>query len=383
MGRTLIASHSMELPAGAAAPEWVQLLPYGTFEGRDGRGPYVLRDVAHAAAVIAATAAYQRGADVPIDYDHQLLFTQQNGQPAVASGWVKEMQARPDGLWGRVEWTAQASARVTGREYRYLSPVFRHRPDGTVTRMVAAALTNMPNLELTALASSSLLIDDEDYMDELKKLALALGLPETATAEQIAAHCQGLTTTIKAVAEANKKLAAAVGKKETDAPADVMAAASASIVALATMLKAEAPTTEKIAAAAQKVAAGAGAGDPDPSKFVPMAAFQELQTQVAAMSSSIAGDKAAAAVAQAKAEGKVSPAMEGWATGYAAKDLDGFTAWCSAAPQIVTPAKGGGATAKPPAATDKHGLTDDEIAVCSQLGLSPEEFAKNKPEEIA
>lgn len=383
MGRkSLIASHSMELPAGSTAPEWVQLLPYGTVSGRDGRGPYTLRDAAHAARVIAATTAHQRGADLPIDYDHQLLFVQQNGQPAVASGWIKELSARADGLWGRVEWTAAAAARLSEREYRYLSPVFRHQPGGEVTRLVAAALTNMPNLELTALASSSLLIDDEDYMDELKKLALALGLPETATAEQITAHCQGLATTCKAVAEAVKPLAPAVGKKDTDAPADIIAAASATLTGLATVLKTE-PTGEKLAAAAQSMAtAAAGAGNPDPTKWVPLAALTELQTQVAAMSQTLATDKAAEAVAKAKADGKISPAMEAWATDYAKKDLQGFIAYASQAPAIVTPGKSG-AGAKAPAGGNAHGLTDDELAVCSQMGLDPAAFAKTKPEETA
>lgn len=378
MGR--IASHSMELPAGATAPEWVQLLPYGTVSGRDGRGPYTLRDAAHAARVIAATTAYQRGADLPIDYDHQLLFVQQNGQPALASGWIKELAARADGLWGRVEWTAAAAARISGREYRYLSPVFRHAPDGTVSRIVAAALTNTPNLELTALASSALFHDnDEDLMnEELKKLLAALGLAETTTMEQLVAHCQGLKATVSAVTEASKTLAPAVGKAADAPPADIIAAASATLTGLAAVLKTE-PTGEKLAAAAQAMAAGGTAATPDPAKYVPIGALKELQDQVAAMSQSLAADKASAAVAEAKKAGKISPAMEAWASEYAAKDLQGFTAWCSAAPAIVTPA-GKSSTAKAPAAGDTHGLTDDELAVCSQLGLSAEDYAKSKKE---
>ncbi|WP_428560455.1 MAG: phage protease [Solidesulfovibrio sp. DCME] len=82
------AHNSMPLAAGpaGAAPQWVQLLPAGTFTGRDGAGPYSLDDPQ---AVIAATLAAAAGADLPIDYDHQILWSRNNGQPAIAGGWLK------------------------------------------------------------------------------------------------------------------------------------------------------------------------------------------------------------------------------------------------------------------------------------------------------
>ncbi len=82
------AHNSMPLAAGpaGAAPQWVQLLPAGTFTGRDGAGPYSLDDPQ---AVIDATLAAAAGADLPIDYDHQILWSRNNGQPAIAGGWLK------------------------------------------------------------------------------------------------------------------------------------------------------------------------------------------------------------------------------------------------------------------------------------------------------
>lgn len=388
---TRIASHSTELSTvGTDAPEWVQLFPYGTFSGRDGRGPYTLRDQAHAQDVLQATEAYQRGADVPIDYDHQLLFAQKNGLPAIAGGWIKSFEARPDGLYGRVEWTAAASSRVAAREYRYLSPVFRHRPDGTVTRLMAAALTNMPNLELTALASSALFSDDidEDDMD-VKQFAVALGLPETTTADQLTAHCQGLKARADAVTDKAKALAPAVGKADTDKPEDIVAAASAAFTGLATALKVKEPTFEKIAAAAQAPAKAEPpapaptSGTPDPAEWVPMGAFKDLQEQVAAMSQEIAGGKASEAVEKAMAEGKISPSMKGWAESYAQKDLDGFVAYASQAPVIVAPTKPDAASPTPtaaPPASNTHGLDDEQVAVCSQMSLDPAEYAKTLKE---
>jgi phage I-like protein len=353
-----IAAHAVELDHSAhtGGPAWVHLLPLGTFQGRDGRGPYQLRDQAHAAEVIAATRRRQGRTDIPGDYDHQLIHSASNGRPAPASGWIKDLDARPDGIWGRIEWTAEAAAAIGKKEYRYLSPVFGHRADGTVTTIRAFGLSNLPNLELTALASQSpFTSDDEDAMTEaeFKALLKKLGLSETTTTEQLAAHCEKLVGDAKSAKASRDAIAVAIGKTAGD-------------------------KDEAITAAAQELVSQAKAGAPDPAKFVPMAAFAELQQQVTAMSTQLSGDKAAAVVATAKAEGKLSPALEAWAKAYAEKDLAGFVAWASQAPQIITPAAGGGAGAgaKPPVNSDT--LSAEELAVCSQLGIKPDDFKKER-----
>ena len=68
--------------------------------------------------------------------------------------WIRELQARAGALWARVEWTARAAAMLKGREYRYLSPAFIHKPDGTVLRIEGAGLTNAPALPRPALAGA-------------------------------------------------------------------------------------------------------------------------------------------------------------------------------------------------------------------------------------
>jgi phage I-like protein len=146
---------SIALALAATANEsqeelWIHLMPSGEFSGRDGRGPWAMHN---ADAVIAASNAFAGKKPIPVDYDHQIDMAQKNGQPAPAAGWIKQLQARADGLWGLVEWTAKASAYLDAKEYRYLSPVFNHTPSGEVTRLLRAALTNNPALELTALAS--------------------------------------------------------------------------------------------------------------------------------------------------------------------------------------------------------------------------------------
>jgi phage I-like protein len=163
--------------------QWIHLMPSGEFSARDGRGPW---SVHNADAVIAASAAFAGQKPIPVDYEHQTDKAGQNGHPAPAAGWVSQLQARPDGIWGRVEWTAKASAHLDAKEYRYLSPVFNYTPSGEVTRVLRAALTNNPALELTALASTEPGLDNKDPRVELcSLLGLALDADMTDIIEAV------------------------------------------------------------------------------------------------------------------------------------------------------------------------------------------------------
>jgi hypothetical protein len=114
-----------------SAPEWIELIPAGEFEGRDGRGPYRLDDPSE---VIAATRSLRMEAGLPIDYDHATDLAAPEGRPAPAAGWIREFSARQGALWGRVEWTGPGAEAVATHEYRYISPVFEYAKDGQVVR---------------------------------------------------------------------------------------------------------------------------------------------------------------------------------------------------------------------------------------------------------
>ncbi|MGZ8915827.1 MAG: phage protease [Methylobacter sp.] len=159
----------------AQSEQWIHIMPSGEFSGRDGRGPWAMRN---ADAVIAASAAFAGKKPIPVDYDHQIDMAVKNGQPAPAAGWIKQLQARADGLWGLIEWTSKASAHLAAKEYRYLSPVFNHTPSGEVTRVLRAALTNNPALELTALASAQ--GADQQAQGPMVELCSLLGLAADA-----------------------------------------------------------------------------------------------------------------------------------------------------------------------------------------------------------
>ena len=119
---------------------------------------------------------------LPIDENHATDHAAQSGGPAPARGWIVAMEARPDGIWGQVEWTPDGQAMMAARAYRGISPVFTHTSKGGTTkggqvlRLLRAALTNAPNLkQLKTLHTQG------TTMDDLEELREALSLPDTAS----------------------------------------------------------------------------------------------------------------------------------------------------------------------------------------------------------
>lgn len=149
-------------PAALKPGAAVRLLPDGLFRAWDGRPVGLANwkmDAAIAAKLIEARRAMAEA--MVIDYEHQTLMKEKNGQPAPAAGWFSGLEYRlGEGLFMTgIEWTPSARTMIQSGEYRYLSPVFGFDPvSGAVTSLHGAALTNMPALTgLTDLASASAL----------------------------------------------------------------------------------------------------------------------------------------------------------------------------------------------------------------------------------
>ncbi len=149
---------STPLPEDGSAPEWIELLPLGTFMASDGRGPFH----ADGPEIIEATKAkglLERG--LPIDYDHRTYFRDDSR----AAGWIRDMRVAGDKLQGRVEWTPAATAAIKTKEYRFVSPSFQIDPDdpkappekasGRITYLKGAGLVNDPALSMTALSAAA------------------------------------------------------------------------------------------------------------------------------------------------------------------------------------------------------------------------------------
>jgi len=375
------AHNSIPLAAGpaGAAPQWVQVLPAGEFAGRDGAGPYHLDDPQ---GVIAATLAAAAGADLPIDYDHQILWSQKNGQPALAGGWFKEFEARDGSVWARVEWTPAAATRIAAREYRYLSPVFWHDASGHIIRIEHAALTNTPNLELEAISSRTQTNGGSMTLEQvIAALAAVYGLKPDTPAEGLVHHAKSEAKSLAAMAKRLGLPETALGEEADAALADVLAAVNetAQVLGVSGPVK----PAQLAANAKELVAAKRGqeeTASPDPTKWAPVSELQAVSSRLAALENSQAKDKALDAVEAAMKAGKVTPKNKGWAISYASKDPEGFKTYVEGAPVIVKPGPEG-PHGQPPAADGQLGEID--LAVCSRLGLDPEAFKKSLKKEGA
>lgn len=168
---------------GSDVPEWVHLLPSGSIHTQDQRGPYHVTDPEQLIALSG-----QEGMRLPIDENHATDIAAPKGLPAPARGWIVEMQARDDGIWGRVEWTRPGRVLVGSRAYRALSPVILHDKAKRILRILRASLVNQPNLRgLVALNMET------DNMTFQERLAELLGLEADATETAIQSAVQALS----------------------------------------------------------------------------------------------------------------------------------------------------------------------------------------------
>lgn len=134
----------------------IKLLPYGTFRGSDGSGPWILRDKAQAQDVIAATRDFQRGRNLVLDYDHQsVLVARPMGGGQAGEIKPASLSAQNDGIYANVDWTIVAQTAVKEKQYRYIAAHVRaDRNTGLIYRLLGAGLTNSPNtIDYPELAS--------------------------------------------------------------------------------------------------------------------------------------------------------------------------------------------------------------------------------------
>lgn len=375
----LIATAAVELLPTGQAPEWVHLIRNGRFNLRDGRGPF---QIANMDEVIETTRQAVAAGEPPIDYDHQTDFAAIKGVGgrAPAAGWIKELQARPDGIWGRVQWTEAARKAIEAGEYRFLSPVFTHTKDGQIKAILRAGLVNDPAMDLTAIASK------EKGMDELlKELRAALGLPDDADQSRA-------VESVKAAAKAStalQSIAKELGLKP-DAEADEVVAAAKSnrttVTAVAKVLKLdETAAAEDVAKKVGEVVtakseSGSEGNDPDPSEYVPRKMYDELAERVEKIETASTENAAETRVSDAVKNGKISPAQRDWAIAYAKKDPDGFDDFVAKQPVICSGeelVEG----VKPSDGKTGSKLSKADQEVCKAMGMSEEDYLKTVNEE--
>lgn len=338
----------------------VQFFPAGEFRSGDTRPEEVPSwriDAASAALVIERFNARRK--PLVVDYEHQTLNKEKNGQPAPAAGWPKSLEwVEGEGLFGLVEMTARAAAAIDGKEYLYFSPVFAYsKTDGTVLEVLMGALTNDPGIQgmqpvsLMAAATAAFLpsLQEPSVNPLLKAVLAALGLPETTTEEAATAALTALGPLQSLQSRAAVATAACTALQlSADASADAVTAACTSLRT---------------------------SGAPDPAKFVPVAVVEELKASVAALSAVSLARQVDDLVKPALADGRLLAAQEAWARDLGKSNVAALTAYLQTAQPIaaLTGTQTGG---RPPegAAKGDAQLTASELAVCTAMGLTPEQY---------
>ncbi|MFM5717768.1 phage protease [Aeromonas caviae] len=351
---------------------WYQLLPVGPFKARDGRpfdvpGGHWQLDKTIATTLINRAKAL--GQDILIDYDHQTLNVEKTGKEAPAAGWYNgdEIEWREgEGLFIKPRWTERAAALVAAKEYRFLSAVFPYDAQGRPLELRMTAITNDPGVVgMQALAAlSAQLIQPgqpatpahaahkETPMNELlKKLLAKLGIELTGdpTDEQL----QKALTEIDSLQASAKK-----------AP-ELEAALSAEKTALAA-LKAQTTSVQQ-------------GGQVDLAQFVPVATYNALVTQVAALTAQVDTTDAATLIKEARTAGKVVAAEEEYLTAYAAqKGVAALKALLEPRPAIAALTASQTAAVTLPEKKGEAVLSAEDKYAADQLGISHEDFAKAK-----
>lgn len=360
--KTVVSSLHFQIPAGQA-PEWVHLTPAGTFSGVDGRGPYQVED---AQAIIGASMAAGK---LAIDENHAIDKAAPEGRPAPARGWIVAMEARADGIWGRVEWTGEGKRLVDDHAYRGFSPVFvSEKATGKVLRILRGALTNDPNLSLTTLHNR------ENDMDFLAKLRKALGLTDDAAEDAV------LTTVTSHAA-----IAAAQGKPVARIAEAAGLKAEASVDDVVTHLQARLPVGVKVeavkvglkaagldfdAATAEQITAHfktPGSGDAELRQTV-----ISLQSRLDTVTAERAKEIATAFVDKAITDGKPIKALRDHYITRHQKDAAAVETEINALVSIHS------GSVRPPKSSEPGALDADEQAVVALMGLDPKKFAETK-----
>ncbi|ANM05237.1 Mu-like prophage I protein [Rhizobium phaseoli] len=318
----------------AGAPEWLHLLPATEFKGVDGRGPWAAPDMD---ALISTFN--KEGGRVAVDENHSTDLAAKQGHSAPARGWIVELEKRDDGLYGRVEWTPEGERMVAAKEYGFLSPVLLHtlQKPYRILKVARVSLTNDPNIShLKSLHST----EETAMLEQLRK---ALGLPETADEATILAAVATAHTAQAGAAALMARIAEAAGVARDTAP-------DALVTAIHSRGKATATEAENAELKTQ---------------------LTSLQSQLTALATTTAKDKAEAAIDGAIEAGKIVPALRDHMITRHMKNPAEVESEIKLMPSLNAGGLGG---RKQPGADD-NALTAEDNEVMAMMGIDPKAYA--------
>jgi hypothetical protein len=145
--------------------DWLQLSPYGDFPHARGLQRV---DRAAAQAMVAQFSSF-RGrlgrlfGGVPFFVGHPDLPGAGEMADRKAYGWITEVEAREDGLYGRVKWSDAGLELLRNAHYKFYSPYWEAREIGSEkgrrvyqpVALLSVGLTNQPNIPVRPLANDT------------------------------------------------------------------------------------------------------------------------------------------------------------------------------------------------------------------------------------
>lgn len=270
----VLASHIHLAAEAGGAPEWVQVFPAGPVVATNDGRAFLISDPA---ALITMARASRRW-PILVDYDHLSFYDPAMNGASRAAGWATDLDVRDGAIWARVEWTPAAARQIADREWRFISPEFQADYDtGEIIGISAISLVNRPAFQMTALARSQSTPSGDP---EMKSIALALGLPETASEEAILAKINATQTELASARTPSPERFMPRGDYDT-----VLARATAAETELATLKKAS-----RDAEVETVIAAAVGAGKITPASrehYVALAATDAGLASVKALVASL------------------------------------------------------------------------------------------------
>ena len=347
VGQTLALMNAQDLPADEAgeAPEWIHLLPAGDggkIDTDDNRGPYHVADPEQ-----IILNSFAEASKLPIDENHAIDRAAPRGEPAPARGWITEMQARADGIWGKVEWTPHGARLVKSRAYLGISPAILVDKAKRIGGILRASLVNTPNLSGMAALHNS----EGAEMNFREMLIKKLGLAADADDDAIMGKLEGMMKDGKSpeLQSSLDQVSVALGLPEGTA-GDV------------------------IVTAAKAAKAGVGAGEKDGLIAELQSSVTDLTKRLATLDDTASAQAAEAFYKKALADKRagVGPQSKDYLISMHQSDPDGAVKFVEGMPRLGdTPT-----TLEPPApAEGETHLNDSQRKAADQLGVSHEDYA--------
>lgn len=212
-----------------ASPKWNQIFPMGTFHNGGWPADGVTVDRAFCEAIVANWKKH--GGALAVDYFHKTNEEDAPNDERIASGWMQDLEAREDGVYALIDWTAKARAKILAGELANISPEFHlngtdartGKPQGP-TLVCAALLNNQAFKEMPRVAASAVVDPpappnpavEEFIMNKKQMLALLAKFQNTTVtdastdAEVLAAFEKQMDVNVKASSDAAAALKATI-----------------------------------------------------------------------------------------------------------------------------------------------------------------------------